>query len=496
MGQDKLTRREFLIATAVTAGGGALVACGGRTGPATGSSTQPAAQGTAAMALPDTKGKRVFAESTPNPPTGRLEGGPQWQPKNLSGQKLTLWGLQYDPHVERYHLLANEFKKLTGAEVTVQPQEELVPKILASLAAGNPPDVVCMIGVGSAQLWKQKAMLPIDELVFQTLRIDMDKWWRPGAIGAYKWVDGKHYGVPVEDNWVGYTVTSRKDLIEKAGADAKALWPGSKGEKGVWFDSYEEMFTLAEMLQKANNKGGKVKLWGLNSQGWEGHSLLGIMRSLGTEWWEPDAKKFNMASDACVEGIELLVEAPYKRGIESMLGVETQINGFVAGQVALARGNGSAAGEAWKLKIEGENVIAPHPQAGKTPLFMGEGGWGFQIPARAKNKDAAVEFLNFMCTYEAQYIFSQIYGGSPPACSALVGSDIYEGNHPVKVGLRRQLKALENTVFLGHGYGTWENTSTVIGETFGLVREKKMKAKDASQQIQKRLEANLKQWDR
>lgn len=438
----------------------------------------------------------MFEEATASRPTGRVEGGPQWQPKDLSGTTLTLWGLQYDPHVERYKLLAQAFKKRTGAEVTVQPQEDLAPKILASMAAGNPPDVVCMIGIGSAQLWKQKAMLPIDQEVFQILRIDMEKWWRPGAIGAFRWTDGKHYGVPVEDNWVGYTVTSRKDLIEKASADAKELWPGSRGEEGVWFDSYEEMFTLAEMLQKANNKGNRVRLWGLNSQGWEQHSLLSIMRSLGVDWWDPASKKIDMANDACATAIRLLIETPYERGIESMLGVGSQINGFVAGQVALARGNGSAAGEAWKLDIEGENVIAPHPEAGKTPLFMGEGGWGFQIPARARNREAAIEFLSFMCTYEAQYIFSQIYGGSPPACAALVDSDIYEGDHPVKVGLRRQLKALENTVFLGHGYGTWENTSTVIGESLGLVREKKMKANQASQQIQQRLEANLRQWDR
>lgn len=234
-------------------------------------------------------------------------------------------------------------------------------------------------------------------------------------------------------------------------------------------------------------------LWGLNSQGWNMHSLVSIMRSLGTLWWDVDKQKFNMDSEAAVEAIRLLVEIPFKEGIEGLLGM-AQIDAFVAGQVALARGNATTAGEAWKVNVAGENVIAPPPVKGQTPLFMGEGGWGFEMPKGAKNQEAAAEFLRFMCTYEAQYIFSQIYGGSPPATWGLVGCDIYEGDHPVKRGLRRCLKALENCIFFGWGYGASGTIMKVINEALSSVREGKMTAQEAAKQMQQGCTDHLQQW--
>jgi ABC-type glycerol-3-phosphate transport system substrate-binding protein len=125
---------------------------------------------------------------------------------------------------------------------------------------------------------------------------------------------------------------------------------------------------------------------------------------------------------------------------------------------------------------------------------MGEGGWGFEMTSQARNKEAAIEFLKFMSTYEAQYIFAQIYGGSPPATWSLIGSDIYEGDHPVKVGLRRCLKALENCVFFGWGYGLTSAVGTAIGESLDLVREGTLSGQEAAQRIQEGCEAQFEQW--
>ena len=491
-----ITRRNFLKLTATTTAGAVLTACTGAP-PQSGqpSQAQPAAESsdaTATAGLPKSGATQVFKELEPPPEPPKFEGGPKWTPRDLSGKTIVLWGIQYDPHVERYKLLGQTFEKRTGAKVDVQPQEgDLGAKFMSASAAGTAPDVVCYMGISTPPLVRQKAILPIDTEVFTPLGIDVEKWWRPGAIGAYTG-DGQHWGVPHEDNWDGYTVTTRSDLVEAAGDGAKALWPGSKGEDGVWFKSYDDMFALAEMLQQKDDKGG-MKLWGLNSSGWEPHSLFSIMRSLDTFWWDPENQKFNMDSDAAVKAIELLVEKPFKLGIEGVLGM-SQINAFVGGQVALARGNGTAAGEAWKLGIEGENVIAPPPIEGKTPLFVGEGGWGWVLPSQAKDKDASAEFLRFACTYEAQYIFSQIYGGSPPATWGILDSDIYTGDHPVKVGLRRIVKALENCVFFGWGFGTWGTVSQVTLEALTAVREGKLKGPEAAKQMQDGFTEQLKLW--
>ena len=481
MEASKLSRRQFLVgvfaapAEATAAPAEPTAAPVATEVPAEKPTVQPTKQG--------------FTELQPPPEAPPFEGGPQWTPKDLNGKELVLWGLQYDPHVERYNILAETFSKRTGAKVTVQPQEwPIDAKVMAALAAGTPPDVICWMGVQSAPIVRQQAILPIDDVVFSSLGLNVKKWWMPGAIGAY-YGEGQHWGVPVEDNQCGYTVTARIDLIEQAGDAAKALWPGVKGDEGVWFDSYEDMWALAELLQQKDEQ-GNVKIWGLSSDGWDPHSFISIMRNLGTEFYDAENDKFNMDNEAAVEAVRLMVEEPYKRGIEGMMGMG-QIDGYVAGQVALARGNASTAGEAYKMKIAGENVIAPSAIKGQPPLFYGEGGWGFEIPSEVKDKELSAEFLRFMCTYEAQYIFSQIYGGSPPATRGIIDSDIYKGDDPIRVGLRRGMKAQENTLFWGWGLSV---ALDGISEALSAVREGKMKGPEAAKQMQEAMTTAWEQW--
>src|SRR5215475_8953974 len=59
----------------------------------------------------------------------------------VKGKQGVLWGLQYDPHVERYNLLTEDFEKKAGAKMAVQPQSgDLAGKLLAAVAAGTGPD--------------------------------------------------------------------------------------------------------------------------------------------------------------------------------------------------------------------------------------------------------------------------------------------------------------------------------------------------------------------
>ena len=495
MQRRKLSRREFLIATGAFAGTTILAACGPAATQAPAGEFWPSPRNRrrnpqnrrsiprrSQVALPDTsEGEAVFAELEPPPDAPPFDGGPSWEPQNLGGKQMVLWGLEYDPHIERYEILADTFEKRTGATVEVQPQAwPIDEKVMTAMAGGTPPDVICWMGFVSEPIIRQKGILPIDDLVFAPLGLDSDEYWFPGAIGAYTF-EGAHYGVPVENEWDGYTVTGRIDLVEEAGDEAAALWPASQGEDGYQFESYDDLFALAEILQQKDDA-GNIQIWGLNSTGWEMWSFLSVVRSLGTDWWEPENKRFNLDSDAAVEGLRLLIETPFERGIEGVLGM-SHVNAFVAGQIALGRGNGTTAGEAWKLDIQGENVIAPPPVKGGESLWLGSGGWGFELTSKAPNEDVAIEFMKFMCTYEAQYVFSQIYGGSPPSTRALIGSDIYQGDHPVKVGMRRQLKALENFNFWGFGWPQG-GVSSAIAEAITAMREGTLTAQETAQQMQ------------
>jgi ABC-type glycerol-3-phosphate transport system substrate-binding protein len=481
MDVKKLSRRQFLIAAGALAGTSALTACGagGTEAPAVAPTEAPIEPTTAS--LPDTsQGTRVFAELEPPPEPPPFDGQPVWEPPDLTGQTLLLWGLDYDPHVERYGVLAETFTKRTGCEVKVEPQAwPIDEKIMAVMAAGAPPDAVCWMGKMLGPLIAQDAVLPVDDLVFDAVGLDVDKWWRPGAIGAYVF-DGQHWGVPVEDNNNGYAVCGRIDLIAEASDTAKEIW--SWAEENIWLKSYEDLFTLAAALQQEDDA-GTVTIWGLNSNGWDQHSLLSIQRGLGEWWWDNENKQFNLDNDAMVEAFRLLSLEPLERGIEGILGM-THVNAFVAGQVALARGSVHVGGEAAKMGIEATVVGAPPPIEGEVPLYVGEGGWGFEVLRGAANEEAGIEFLKFMCTYEAQYIYTQIYGGYLPANNSVAQSDIYAGDHPVKVGVRRAVEALKNCVYWGNEMGIGGQVYDFFLESSDMVREKSLTPQEAAAKLQ------------
>lgn len=478
------SRRQFLV------GSGALIATLGTGCRSSNTSTPPAAGSSSSGPPLAQPSGTLFPEMTPKPEPADLEGGPQWTVPDLSGKEMTLWGLNYAPHVDRYKVLAKKFEQLTGAKVKVQPQDDVPKQMLTAIAGNNTPDVVCLMGKMSEHLVKQKALRDLADVVYGDLKIDMGKWWAPDSIQSYQWGDA-YYGVPVESGQVGYTVAGRTDLIGKASADVQSLWPGSLPEsgwdsKGAYFNSYDEVFELGKALQQ--KKGDKVSIWGVNRQGWQLESLSTLIWQQDVNWWDGESRTFNLDNEACVKAIETMITTPFKLGIESNLAGGNVVNNFLAGQVALGIGNGGIPGPAALVKISSEHVLAPSIVAGKAPpVFMSEGGWGFEVPVQAKNQDVAIEFARFMTTYDAQFIYSQIYGGIPPACAALVNSEIYAGDDPIKRGIRRVMTALPRFTFYGHGRDP--QSGDIAGAVFGSVRSGKLTAAQASKELQEKLTA-------
>lgn len=435
------------------------------------------------------------AELQPDPTPEDLVGGPAWTAPDLSGHTLRLWGLNYAPHVERYKLLIDRFAKATNAAVTLEPQDEIWNTALTSLASGNPPDVFCLMGRMSDALIKHDGLVDVTDSVYKATGIVEDKWWFPEALQAFTW-SGKHYGVPVEGN-AHAGVSVRLDLIEAAGSAVDGIWPGAIAEsdwaaKGAGFSSYDEMFKLAAALQQKD--GDTVKIWGQNRQGWELLSLASLMWQQGVLWFDEEKNEFSFDSDAGVQALDYLVTKPYQLGIEQKLAVGNTVNAFVAGQAALAIGNDSAAGEGTKAGFKATNVVQPSLKSGARPSFVGEGGWGFEIPRGAKNEAAAIEFLKFVTTYDAQFTWSQIYGGMSPACRPLVNSAIYQGDSPLKVGQRRLLTASPDTRFMGHGWDP--QIDQMVGPIIDIMREGKANAKETAATLQDQISRQQRRYRR
>jgi ABC-type glycerol-3-phosphate transport system substrate-binding protein len=457
MSAKQTSRRDFLKAAATTAGAGALAASG----------LQSAIKTTEA-AVPIVRARALES-------------------------KGVLWGLQYDPHVAAYHRMADLFKKQHGVTIQVQPQAwPLDTKIISAVAAGTQPDVACLLGSAIVALYINKVLTPVQDSVLKHNRVDPKKAFLGDAVAAFSW-NGDILGVPVESNQVGFMVNVPVEDVQAAGLASTTPPLNNK----LFFDSYDHMWAVAKALQ--TKRGNKVKRWGMSSEGWEAGSLFGIMRALGTKWWDLDAKKFNFNTPAGIKALQLLVETPVKMGIETEL-ADTGINAALAGKVAIVRGNGTpSTQEGNKLGYHFELCAAPRTQPGKDPLFVGEGGWGFSAMRKAKNPNVATAFLQMVATTPGQLEYAKIYGGLLGlGWAGLVGNmqrfaDPSPTNSLVKAS-KVFAEVAPLTTYLGEQFGYYQLLGTIVGNAAQAIRTGKMTSAQAASTIQHQAEAMYKQF--
>jgi ABC-type glycerol-3-phosphate transport system substrate-binding protein len=425
---------------------------------------------------------------------GRAEAAPRTVRTARLSSGGVLWGLQYDPHVAAYHRLVDLFKKQTGATLQVAPQAwPLDTKLIAAAAAGTQPDVACVLGCVCIDLFMQKVVTPVENSVFKAQHIDINRDFIGDSVQAFSW-GGHIWGVPVESNADGGVVNVPVDAVEAAGLQSK--YPPTNGQ--TFFNNYDDLYALGQALQV--KRLGRVHRWGLSSQGWEDVSMFSIMRSLGVNWWDSQAKKYNIDSEAGIMAMQWLVEKPVKLGIEGEITGSTQVDLALAGKIALAQGNPTiATSDTAKLGYHYELSGVPRVKAGQDPLFVGQGGWGFSGLSKAKHPDVALAFQRMIATKEAQLEYAKIYGGLMFfAWRDLIGdkarfADPSPSSPNVKAATV-MARLLPRTVYYGEGYGYYSPVSTAVGNAAQGVREGKLTSAAAVKQIQTQCEAQYQQY--
>ena len=417
----------------------------------------------------------------------RIAGQPYWSPPDLSGRELSIWGLNYDPHIEAYHRLAKLFSTYTGCTYIVEPVEwPIEDNIVTGMAAGMVPDVVCIMGQRIGPLTVQNALIALDDVYAQT-GCDVDTWFGPVAIQAYQY-GGNTWGVPTEGNNVSGISNARFDKLEEAGASD--LWPSLDGRDG--FKDFDEMWALAAAMQEAG-----VVANGLSSEGWYTPQLLGVMRTLGQYWWEPNTRTFHLDSEAGLEAMYLLnFHTIYNLEIESHLG-ESSTESMMAGKVGICNGNVAMPGTGQTLEppIDIDSVAFPSAISGREALYVGEGGWGFCVPSQAANVDVGVEFMKFLMTYEGQKTYSYIYGGLMSSCLAVNSDPDLFAPGIVGDAMKRASKVQERTVYYGTGYGAAGEMVGIINTVCEAVRISDMTPEEAVVEAQVGLEEMLARFD-
>jgi len=470
-GPGDLSRRTFLVAAGATAGAAVLA------------SALPAAAGQRSNLA---RGARTSDQSAPPLP-------------DLTGQTGVLWGLKYDPHVAAYQRMADAFNKKTGAQVTVVPIDPgptgppgaLGATYLAAVAAGTQPDVMCYYGASMVPLYMQQSTMPIKDSVYGVQGVDPATAFIGDAMGPWVW-QGEYYGVPVESNGVGSMVNVPVDDVQALGLADQ--YPPSNGK--TFFDSYDSMFTLAKALQTED--GGQVTRWGLSSKNQELESLTGIMASLGVDWWDPAAKKFNFDTPEGATAFDLLVAKPVALGIETELD-QSSTQAALAGKVALSRGDGGPSVVGAAAGFDFELAGAPRVKPGEDPTLIGGGGWGFFAPKEAKNPELSTAFLRFVASEEGQMEYAKIYDGLLNFAWADFATDTTRFKDPTPANaIFRAAPAFTamalRTKFFGEGYGYYGEMQKAAGDVSSQVRQGNLTTVQGAAELQKRAEAQYAQF--
>jgi len=469
MTAQKTSRRDFLKAAAGTVGAGVVAASGLEAGGKT-----------AAAAAPAVRTRAIE-------PTG------------------VMWGLNYQPHVQSYHRMADLFKKKYGSTITVQPQPYGYTNLIAAIAAGTQPDVACQNGQLIAALVLQGALTEIRNSVYNNNHIKVETnsagqlispTFVGDAIVPFSLGD-KIYGVPLEtDGGLGDIVNVPVDAVKKAGLASK--YPPTNGQP--FFENYDQLFALAKALQVTQN--GKVKRWGLSGEGWDLTTIGGAMVTMGTLPFDEPKQKFNFNSPAGIRAMQLHAEIPVKMGIEKEWNVsDAVISQALNGNVAVTMANGTPILFGKQYGYDYEGCSMPKID-GKTPKSFGEGqGWGIVGPLRPQHPNLQLAFMRMMATAEGQYAYDLTYGGV--AVVAWKDFLLHDTSrfHPANsknggyvVGTSAWFRsALLNCTYIGRA-GYIDRVDAYTNTACQAVRLGKMNSAQAMADLQKKCEAQYRQY--
>lgn len=391
----KMYKRIFAFAIAAAMMAGTMLGCGqnGASGN-TADTAKPAAE---AEAAGNEAAETSEAETAEAPAGDAIE--------------LTIWHTWgAGPGLDAMEAAANRYNEINDKNIHVtlgfvasqaSGNTQTMDKLMAAIAAGNPPDVALLDNFQVAGWAAQSALMPLDELmegVGLTLD-DVYDWALQGS--QYK---GTTYSIPY--NGDARVLFYNKDMFEAAGLDPEA--PPT---------TIEELTAAAEKLTIRD--GANYKQAGFVPWQFAGKPVYCWGWNFGGEFYDAENNVLTVADPKNIEALQWEVDfADQMGGIDfvnfaSGLGTGAE-DPFVTGQLAMAvRGNFDIANMAvYNPDLNYGVTPIPSKEAGKSANMIG--GWGWTIPKGAKNPEASIDFLKYLISEDAQKQMSEMSSSFSP----------------------------------------------------------------------------------
>lgn len=211
-----------------------------------------------------------------------------WNPSALAPQVDKIMEEQFRDYIKQAGVKESEI------DYSVIGTAQLLPKLVASLEAGNPPDVVRR-GSGDVQRYRaQGHLLEVTDLVekMQTTAGGMF----PASVNAVVH-QGKSYGVPQSVS--PWPLVTRMDILEAEKVQPPKTW--------------DEFVEVCKKLQKPPKLTGFGPCLGLHSDA--DNNIMNIIWSYGGKLVEADNKTVVLHSKGTIAGVQMLADMYTKHKI-------------------------------------------------------------------------------------------------------------------------------------------------------------------------------------
>lgn len=318
------------------------------------------------------------------------------------------WGGEEGAALERLIAEFNASQSATSVRGSFVPIGD-GERILATLAGGTPPELVTIWDWMVVPLGAGGALHALDDALAAAGVTEDD--YLPGIweYGSYR---GAKYGLPTTLNV--YAFMWNKDVFEAAGLDPEA--PPR---------TIQELDALTAQLTTVDNRGNMRRL------GFYPNVTAIYMYAFGGQLYDPETLEITLDHPGNVAAFEWLADYYRTYDINRIRRFQagwgdmaSPFNPFYRGQIAMQEGG------QWEVLSTSRHApdlnwgvtTFPAPEGGRPDVAPVQGSF-WAVPAQARNKDAAIEFLLWLTAPEQSSRFAAALANIPPRVDALTSPE-------------------------------------------------------------------------
>lgn len=318
--------------------------------------------------------------------------------------ELTFWHHTYPP--------ARQFIEKKAAEYTAQhpdvtitlhddPSGDYEVKLLAAIAAGNPPDIVNILDFLLPQYVSRNILAEVEPQAFGvSSAAGFEALYQPQALSGLT-IDGKVYGVPEEFNTLALFLN--KKHFQAIGLDA--------ADEANWPKTWNDLIALSEKLTKEDGSQiGFNWVWNLDPY-WYAQQYWPILTQYGCAVVDAQGKAA-INSDACVKAFtetwRVLIDKNLGGPEKATVNPVNALQDFSEGRQSMAIA-GIWAPPLYSDEVRANYVVAPLPQLDPANPRTLLNSYALAVTAGSQHKKEAFEFLNFLTSDTDGYLAATGY---------------------------------------------------------------------------------------